>query len=296
MSPVGLYIEVMNNNDTPPGGKPTPSPVRTRDWLLYGRPSGYTQIRHVLVQAEGPDGSHPGPLAKLVRDRRHRELLLYLLLLASWPALERRYEKGTAPLGAKVWMRALEDPEAPTWTRSTMSRSWGRLEDPELNLVTSTRKGRRRKVLPRREDGLEEYSSPEGRDAVEHYYFLLPHEFWTDRTFARLTLPELAMFLILLKQTNKEEPFSFTFDRVQEWYGISRRTAINGINGLKRHRLVDVTHGWVDEPDSDEGVVPLLSYALTGPYSHSARRALRADAKRAHSRRQAAAEREEGAG
>ena len=46
----------MNINDIPSdegssmeAEPPVPDPARTREWLLWGRPSEYTQVRHVLV-------------------------------------------------------------------------------------------------------------------------------------------------------------------------------------------------------------------------------------------------------
>lgn len=282
----------MNNNDTAPragtpaeGLPPAPDPAKTRDWLLWGRPSDYTQVRHVFVQSPERSGPREGPLASFVRGRRHRELLLFLLLLSSWPSLTQRYENGDAPLGAKVWMRALQAPQALTWTTSTMSRCWGRLE--EMGLVSSALKARRKRVEPRREDGLESYSAPVGREDPEHHYFLLPHDFWRDRLFAELTLPELAMFLIFLKQTNGQDEFRITYDKIPEWYGISRRSAVNGVMGLQNRGLLEVRVQWDDAPDTDAGVIRSSYYSLTGAYSYLSRRHLQTVAKKAGDTRRA---------
>lgn len=292
LAATSAYLGGMNNIDItsqkgssaePP--PPVPDPARTREWLLWGRPSGYTQVRHVFVQSPEGSGSQEAPLATFVKRRRHRELLLFLLLLASGPSMTQRYESGKAPLGAKVWMRALEAPQALTWTTSTMSRCWGRLE--QMGLVDSTPQARRKRVEPRREDGLEPYSAPEGREDAEHRYFLLPHDFWRDGLFAELTLPELAMFLIFLKQTNGREDFSITYDKIAEWYGISRRSAVNGVTGLLDRGLLRVRVEWDDAPDTDAGIVRSSYYALTGPYSYASRRRLQAAAKKAGDTRRA---------
>lgn len=282
----------MNNNDpaalsgsSSEVTRPAPDPAKTRDWLLYSRPNQYTQIRHVFVQPSRDGEAQPAPLATFVRRRRHRELLLFLLLLSSWPSVARHYASDKAPLGAKVWMRALEAPCALTWTTSTMSRCWGRLE--AMGLVESTSQARRKRVEPRREDGLDAYSAPEGREESEHHYFVLPHEFWRDGLFAELTLPELAMFLIFLKQTNGQDEFRITYDKIAEWYGISRRSAVNGVQGLLDRELLEVRVEWDDAPETDAGVVRRSYYSLVGPYSYSARRRLQTAAKKAGDARRA---------
>lgn len=288
----------MNINDTPSdegspaeADPPVPDPAKTREWLLWGRPSEYTQLRHVFVQPADRSGSTEAPLANFVRRRRHRELLLYLLLLASWPSLVRRYGSGKPPLGAKVWMRALEAPQALTWTTSTMSRCWGRLEG--MGLVDSSSQSRRKRVEPRREDGVESYSAPEGRDDPEHLYFVLPHAFWRDGLFADLTLPELAVFLIFLKQTNGQKEFRITYDKAAEWYGISRRSVANGVTGLLDRGLLSVRVEWDDAPDTDAGIIRTSYYRLTGPYSYASRHRLQTAAKKAGDDRRA---RKEGGG
>ncbi|PFG44960.1 hypothetical protein ATJ97_0237 [Georgenia soli] len=163
-------------------------------------PRDYFQLRGVLVQLpKGNGADRSSTLARMVTGRRHRALLLYLLLLTCWPWLESRRE----PLPATAWVRALTatDRGAPTWSPSTLSRVWAELE--ELGLIEKReREGRAVRVRPRREDGREAYDAPGGRRDLMNTYFVLPLDFWRDETFAKLTLPGLAMLLIIAKETN----------------------------------------------------------------------------------------------
>lgn len=127
----------------------------------------------------------------VLRGRKHRELVLYLFLMMCWPWLEER----KSPLEAEVWTAALttQQKEALTWTRPMLSRAWGALEKD--GLVTKTRKGRLLLVAPRREDGAAPYEAPAGRKDHENTYFTLPDAFWLDELFAKLSQPELVMWL-----------------------------------------------------------------------------------------------------
>ncbi len=53
---------------------------------LSGR--GYAQFRHILVQLPDEDQPRASTLARMVTGRRHRELLLYLMLVSCWNWLE----------------------------------------------------------------------------------------------------------------------------------------------------------------------------------------------------------------
>ena len=79
------------------------TPAETRAEMLRFSPRGYAQLRHVLVQlpgTEGADEPRESTLARVVRARKHRALVLYLLVLTCWPWLEKSRE----PLPAAVWV------------------------------------------------------------------------------------------------------------------------------------------------------------------------------------------------
>ena len=97
---------------------------------------GYTQIRHILVQLPDADKPRASTVARALSQRKHRALLLYILLLTCWPWLKDRRE----PLEAEVWVRALQSNCGPTWSTSTLSRAWADLVD--LGVVEKVREGR----------------------------------------------------------------------------------------------------------------------------------------------------------
>lgn len=221
-------------------------------------------------------------LARFVSMRRHRALVLYLLLLGAWPEIEHRITNGRAPLQAQVWVRALTSGQrrALTWSPSTLSRTWGELED--MQLVTRDRQGRLVHARPRREDGLEDYTRPQGRRGHEHAYFVLPDAFWNDEVFADLGLAALAMFLLIAKETNGRAEVHLTHQQFQDWYGIRQRTAQKGIAELKDKGFLHVRPDPRPSALSGSGFTVDMYYSLIGNYGHQARAALR---KRAQSER-----------
>lgn len=144
----------------------TATSQETRAELLRAQARGYTQVRHVFVQkqdGDGGTGSRASTLAAFVHARRHRALQLYLLLLGARHLIKVREERNQPPLEAGVWVRALTsaDSTAPTWSKSTLSRTWAELE--EMGLVHRDRRNRLVFIEPRREDGEADYESAGGR-------------------------------------------------------------------------------------------------------------------------------------
>jgi hypothetical protein len=244
--------------------------AETRAEMLQFSGRGYLQLRHVLVQLPERDsaGSRASTLARFVHERKHRALLLYLLLLTCWPWLEER----RLPLQSDVWIRALSAPGALTWTSSTLSRAWADLED--LRLVEKRRDQRLVRVVPRREDAGEAYSAPGGRSDRVHTYFILPGEFWTEEVFARLSLPGLAMLLVIAKETSSKSEFRMTYANADEWFGIKPKTAQNGIRDLEEAGLVRQRAVVVKAPLSPSGSTVQMWYSLTGAFSQGERKAL----------------------
>lgn len=241
---------------------------------------GYTQIRHILVQLPERDKPRASTLAKMMHERKHRALLLYILLLTCWPWLEKQWK----PLEGKVWIRALTAKGAPTWSASTLSRAWADLI--ELGLVEKQRENRLVRVAPRREDGGDVYDAPGGRRDRMNAYFSLPDAFWNEEIFAKLSLPALVMLLVIAKETSRQSSVWFTYDSAEEWYGIKPKTAQNGLDQLRRLKLVKRTIEEVDAPLAPNGKTVHMHYALTGDFGHEARKALQARAAEAAKKRE----------
>ncbi|HOV99853.1 MAG TPA: hypothetical protein PLY19_00125 [Rhodoglobus sp.] len=246
------------------------SPEDTRAEFTRLSARGYTQLRHVLVQLPDRGGPRASTLARMLHERKHRPLLLYIMLLTCWPWLQGRRD----PLEGAVWIRALTAKGAPTWSPSTLSRSWAELV--ELGLVDKgdKREGRLIRPVPRREDGGADYELPGGRRDRWNAYFSLPDQFWTEELFAKLSLPALVMLLLVAKETQGKDEVWLTYDNAEEWYGIKPKSAQNGLTELQKlgilHRRAEV----VKAPLAAHGRTVRMWYSLTGPYGHQSRQAL----------------------
>lgn len=249
---------------------PSVSGADTRTEITRLAARGYVQLRHVFVQL--PDGEERGSTVGLaVHERRHRALLLYILLLTCWPWLANRRE----PLPADVWIRALTAPGGLTWSASTLSRAWADLVNLGVLVSDRKREHRARRVVPRREDGAAEYDPPAGRTDRFNSYFIVPDSFWTEEVFAKLTLPGLAMLLIIAKETNAKQEVWLTYDKGPKWYGLSPKSVQNGIADLVKHNLVHIRTESIKAPLSKTGTTTRTWYSLTGDFGYTARAALR---------------------
>lgn len=248
------------------------SPHETRTEMLRLAARGYTQLRHVLVQLPDADQPRASTVARMVARRKHRALVLYILLLACWPWLSERRE----PLQGGVWVRALTTTKGLTWTASTLSRAWNDLED--LGLIVRSREDRLLRVTPRREDGDADYDAPGGRTDRWNAYFVLPDTFWTKELFASLSLPALAMLLVVAKETNAKSEVWLTYENAEKWYGIKPQTAKKGLKELEEDGLLHRRIEKIRAPLSPTGWTVRNWYSLTGDFGYLARRSLQTHA------------------
>jgi hypothetical protein len=242
---------------------------------------GYTKIRHVLCQLPLGEPARPSTVGKLMTARKHRALILYLLLLTCWPWLEGRRD----PLAAAVWVRALTTAKGPGWSTSTLSRAWTDLE--EADLITRERRGRAMFFLPRREDARADYSPPMGAKDRWNTYFVLPDTFWLDETFAKLTFPGLAMLLIIASETSSvaKPEISLAYEWAKDRYGLSAKTAQNGIQDLLNQGLVHKREERIPAPLSPTNYTSRTYYSLIGDYGQAARAAMQGRAKSERAKR-----------
>lgn len=248
---------------------PPPLSARdTRNELLSWARRGYVVVRFVLVQKPDRGKDRVSILGELTRDRHHRALVLYLLLLTWWPWLEDRRD----PLDSEVWLRALtvegaHAGSALTWSPSTLSRTWGELE--KYGLIQRQREGRLTRITPCREDGEDAYVAPAGQKKDwRNAYFTIPDEFWTGEYFATLSPSALAVLLIVLKETTQKHDVELPRAKMPTWYGISGKTVTNGIKELTEAGLMDEPRiDLVVDPAAKFGFTRHFYYGLTGPFS-----------------------------
>ncbi len=271
----------MTTSSAPPDEVPAPLAASeepatsedTRSFIVQLTGSGYTPVRHVLVQKYEREGERRSTLARFCSNRKHRALILYLLLLTVW-APDRK------PLRSEVWLRAVKvDQGELTWSASSLSQGWSDLV--AMGMVDRQRQQRVARLTPRREDGGEGYSRPDGKKQADHY-FILPGAFWTEAWFDRLSLPALCVLLILLKETNDvDDECHLTYEQTEKWYGISSSSAKKGYTELVDVGLVDVRDETAKAPLAPAGVTTHRYYRLAGPFSTSARAAARDEARKA---------------
>ena len=210
---------------------------------LAGR--GFTVVRDGFVQVPRRGKWVGSSLGRLVQARRHRALLAYLLLLLVRQQLDRRPK----PLEAKVWARALSpDPPSAPWPETSMTPVWAMLEQPPHRLVAKERQARLVKVTPRKENGLGPYIRPrpdQELSDVGERHFILPDAFWLDGWHHRLSMPGVAVLLILLAGTTVRNEAWLSPERADEWYGISAKTMFNGLEDLRKQVLLTARAEWV---------------------------------------------------
>lgn len=93
------------------------------------------------------------------------------------------------------------------------------------------------------------------------------------------------MLLFFLKETNKSAEARYTFEQIEQWYGITRRTAQNGVKELLDARLLTARRETAIAPLSKTGRTVRIHYSLTGDYGRDARRALQDRARTARNAR-----------
>ncbi|HEY3546623.1 MAG TPA: hypothetical protein VGK17_11095 [Propionicimonas sp.] len=256
---------------------PQATPESTRASIVLHTGGGYTRVRHSFVQKH--EGKNRGStLGKLVKEKRRRALVLYLLLLTT------HSDEPHPVWAANVWLRALEVRDKPnvTWSRSTLSEAWSELV--RLKLVTRQREHRRSRVTPLREDRKGAYTRPNG-SAPADYYLLLPGAFWTECWFDRLSLPALAVLLVLLKESGKDEEVHLTHAETARWYGFSEATAKKGYQELEAAGLVAFRDEWEKDDYAEFGRTRVRYYRLESPFSTPERTAARAEADKERRRR-----------
>ncbi|WP_156161408.1 hypothetical protein [Nocardia vulneris] len=250
---------------------PQATPQETRLELLKVSGRGYTVVRHLFTQLPSDESARASVLGPMVTDRKRRSIQLYLMLLTAWPYVANLAEKGQPPLASEVWARALRTQKGRQWTNTHVSAAWTDLE--QRGLIDRKRLARGVVVRPRREDGNADYTKP-GQKANDRRetYFVLPQEFWTEEWFERLTLPGLAMLLVISAGTSDKAEIWLTNAKVQDWYGISPRSAEAGIEDLKAHGLLTERVEWIKAPLSAIGATQRHWYSLAGAFGTDQRR------------------------
>jgi hypothetical protein len=232
--------------------------VETIDAILQAskRPSQRAPLRRTFLQQRvgGVERVRPGPLAKIIKNGRASALDQYLLLVA-WSS--GRDENGLYGVRrpAALWARALgfsDDSRG----RQQVSRNWKLLS--ELKLVHTETKARQVRASLLLEDGSGSAYRPPASA-----YLGLPFAYWRNGWHEQLDLPAKAMLLIFLTLPPKSP---LPFNRVPEWYGISKATAERGTRTLRRSDLLEAVHEPIKMPLAPKGYSVRNVYTLAGDF------------------------------
>lgn len=254
--------------------EPPPEAVATGadalDQMLRYSGRGYTVVRHIFLELPDDVADRRGLLGPMVTDRKRRSLQIYLLLLTIWPWLQKQDE----PLPNKAWARALQTEKGRRWSATDVSNAWRDLE--ERGLITRKHLSRGVVVTPRREDGQADYTSPGGKKSDHREsYFILPGSFWRSGRFEKLSMPGLAMLLIIAGRTSESPEAWLTNKEAAKWYDIAPRSIEAGIENLRDNKLLVERVEWIKAPLSAIGSTQKHWYSLKGEFSTEKRRELR---------------------
>jgi hypothetical protein len=255
-------------DDTPdlPADQKEASPEAARRDLLFNVRRRLTPIRRTCVQLpRTTPGDRTGPVFRLVNQRQHVALDLWLQMLAFKPIIG-----DEDPLPGRVWARLLSTDEH-VRSAATVSRTWAVLEEAQL----ITRASGRPELL--REDGSGAPWTHPGEDRDNIGYFGLPRVYWLDDYHATLGLPGKAVLLLLLAETNTagSSLFAMPADQIAERYGTSLSTVKRGFGELRKQDLLGEHWQRVAAARSPRGFTHRVNYWLKNPFSTNYRAAAR---------------------
>ncbi|MFD4024142.1 hypothetical protein ACFWRV_11575 [Streptomyces sp. NPDC058576] len=198
----------------------------TRAAILTRAIRANVPLRKTFVQANRGAKSRPGPLSDFVTGRDLRGLRAYLMIVAACSNGDNGW---STTHDSAVWARLMDIHEtaSPQSARTGAWRALRRLK--ERNLIECSRVGTMIKVTLLREDGTgKAYDRPKG-DTEENRFLQIPTTFWTQGRDERLSLPGLALFLVVAREKHWT---TFPAEWAPEWYGWSPDTHERGLKQL----------------------------------------------------------------
>jgi hypothetical protein len=198
----------------------------TRAAILTRAIRANVPLRKTFVQANKGAESRPGPLRDFVTGRDLRGLRAYLMIVAACSSGDKGW---TTEHDSAVWAR-LMDIDKTASDQSARTGAWRALRRLEArNLIECSRKGTVIKVTLLREDGTgKAYDRPKG-DNEENRFLQIPTTFWTQGRDEKLSLPGLALFLVVAREKHWA---TFPAEWARQWYGWSPDTHERGLKQL----------------------------------------------------------------
>lgn len=241
--------------------EPTITGRDTRAELLERNTRTTVPIRKVFVQRPRGETPRHGPLQTFVANGDLRGLRAYLIIVAASGG--EREDGWTTELDSMVWARLFDAERyaTPQAARTAAWRTLGRLEERGLLRRARERGARKIAVTLLREDGSgDPYTRPDGAE-ISDRFLRLPTALWKRGLDEQLTLPGLAMLLVIAA----EKPWSsFPADRMEQWYGWSADTTQRGVKNLLSLKLIERREAYRKAPLSPTGSTLLYQYRLVG--------------------------------
>lgn len=226
----------------------------------------FAPIPKTFVQKPATAGAvnRAAPLATFVRNSDKRGLVAFLLLHTIISSGDGRGGWSTT-LHLSVWARAFNTVATATGSSATSAATKILSRLVKYQLIERQRQGRERQVTVRllQADGSgDPYVRPNGR-TPETRFLRLSHEFWAQDWDERLTLPGIAMLLVLL---HEKPGRSLPSEHMPKWYGWSADTAERGFRELRDHGLLRIKPEIYTDPISPTGLSRRNLYTVQPPF------------------------------
>lgn len=198
-------------------------------------------------------------LAQFVRNGDLRGLKAYLLIVASASSSDESGEWHTT-LPLQAWARAFgcfQHADIRSG-KAAATKILSRLQ--QRKLIERTRSGTNREIRVRllSQDGAgKPYQRPRQR------FLRLSYDFWHSGYDENISLPALAMLLVVL---GEKSPCQLPSEHMPEWYGWSADTAERGLRELVERGIVRKIPGIIATPLSPTGYSRVNSYEPLPPF------------------------------
>ena len=232
---------------------------KTVDALLDRANRPFVPIDKAFVQMPRGEEERRGPLATFVNKGDLRGLKAYLLIVASTSSPDENGEWYTS-LSLQAWARAFGCFQTANGAaaKTAATRMLVRLQ--ERRLIERSHDGGTReikvKLLAQNGSG-GEYQRPTRR------FIRLSHNFWTLRLDEKISLPALAMLLVIL---GEKQPCELPSERMPEWYGWSADTAERGLHDLCHLGIVEKQRRSKETALSPTGYTVVYEYSVLPPF------------------------------
>lgn len=231
----------------------------TVETLLARSKRSFVPIDKSFVQLPRGNEERNSMLARFIRNGDLRGLKAYLLIAASTSSSDENGEWYTT-LPLQTWARAFGcfQHAGIDSGKAAATKILSRLQQRKLIKRERSGSGREVKVRLLSQDGSGgPYQRPRQR------FLRLSYEFWRTGLDEEISLPALAMLLVVL---GEKSYCRLPSERMPEWYGWSADTAERGLHELVERGLVSRISESISTPLSPTGFSKVNTYTVLPPF------------------------------